>query len=106
MKIVEVNEGVYIYEYLDTLSKGTKILVIWWDRPAYEIILDKDTNVYHRKLGRSGEITNDTALILMDDRECICIDDEPAEYFLNEIDEYIDLPDKYKDGSWRFIKCN
>jgi len=94
------------FEATDTLSAGTKIVVCCGDDVENEIILNKDTKVYHQKKGGHTGLTDDTWLMICDGDSIIWINDEPAEINLNEIEQDMEIDDKYLDGTWIIIHHN
>lgn len=101
-----------------TLPKGTKILICFGDTtPEEEIILDKDTDIYHGTINGQAiydDLTDDESFILSDGKDIYSIDNEPWEENTEELKEWnaeetgepLKVEQKYLDGTWRILFHN
>ncbi len=88
------------------LPAGTKIIVFCGDDAEYELILDKETGIYHEKDQPYNKLTDDTWLILSDGESVFIIQDEPFEITNLSDNELGDIDKKYLDGTWKIIGHN
>jgi hypothetical protein len=101
-----------------TLSKGTKILICFADTtPEEELILDKDTDIYHNTINGQviyDDLTDDSWFILSDGSNIYSINNEPweedievlKEWDPEETGESLKIDQKYLDGTWRILFHN
>ena len=106
------------YVKTGTLSKGTKILVCFaTSTPEYEIILDKDTDIYHDTINGVpiyDDLTDDESFILSDGKDIVSINDEPWENSVEDLKEWnceetgdeFEIDQKYLDNTWRILFHN